>query len=176
MLLLKHLPKTGVGAAARHTGARICDVIERELSSLIGKSARSVLGCATVDGGSNVTAAARQLVGPAKARRCVQHALSLLMQYMLTSKPMKKAAIAIAAANYMAMYSKLSQHFAAQVGKIDTAVVTRWYSHMKTALTVYNLRRKLSDYTENNDRDKSKFDEHYEVLSNGGFKVQRAIF
>jgi hypothetical protein len=172
MMMLKYLPKTGSGDDARHTAARICSVIEDELSTIAGKPLRQLIASATVDGASNVTAAARLLVGADKARRCVSHSLSLFMQYMLTSKPMKNVAIAISAANYMARFSKLSQHFAAQVGKIDTAVITRWYSHMHTALKVYNLRRELAAYNENNERDKSKFDEHFEVLNaNNGFKV-----
>ena len=126
---------------------------------------------ATVDGGSNVTAAAKLLVGAERARRCANHALENFMRYMMTSKPMKKVAIAVATANYMAKFSKLSQHFAAHVGKIDGFCKTRWGSAMKVAATVYNKRTLFHQYSENNERDKNKFDEHYEVLVNGGFKV-----
>ena len=108
LLMMKYVPKNEDDS--RHTGERLERVLRDELTCLYGESFFDRVRCAVVDGGSNVTKAARLLVGAPRARRCVMHAIQLFIKYSLST--IKKIAVAVAAANYMAMRSNQSQHFA----------------------------------------------------------------
>jgi hypothetical protein len=167
LLVFKHVPKTL--EEPRHTGEHIAQVLRAELTNVLGGNGVDQLWSAVIDGGSNVTKASRLLLGANKSRRCAQHALQTVLKYMVAT--IRPIAVAISAANYMALRSKTSQHFAQMVGRFATGTKTRWNSFIRLGEQIYNARVKLSEYNHNDDRESAKFDEQYNVLHNGGFKT-----
>jgi hypothetical protein len=167
LLVFKYVPKSL--EEPRHTGEHIADVLRLELTNILGENGVNNVWSAVVDGGSNVTKASRLLLGAAKSRRCAQHALQTVLKYMVAT--LRSVALAIGAANYMAMRSKTSQHFAQLVGRFSTGTKTRWNSFIRLAEQIYNARVKLAQYNLNEDRESAKFDEQYNVLHADGFKT-----
>jgi hypothetical protein len=167
VMLFLHLPKSPENGVL--SGEWLRDVLVEQLSPLFDVPAdelQNVLGFVVTDGGSNVSKAARLLGG---ARSCFQHAMHNFLKFFTST--IREIAVAMSAANYMARYSKLSQHFAASVGSIDAGVRTRWFSFIRCAKTVYDRRKQLAAYSINDERQTVKFDVQYAVLASGGFKT-----
>lgn len=167
LLVFKYIPKTL--DEPRHSGEHIAQVMRAELTNVLGANGVARLWSAVIDGGSNVTKASRLLLGAIKSRHCVQHALQTVLKYMVAT--IRPIALAIGAANYMAMRSKTSQHFAQMVGRFATGTKTRWNSFIRLGEQIYNARVKLAAYSQNADCESAKFDVQYGVLHNGGFKT-----
>ena len=171
-LVFKYLPKTDTDT--KHTGERIYDVLTTEIKMLAGDDPIAEIdfkrfSTVVVDGGSNVGKAARMLVGKEGSRRCVSHALQLVLKY--ATGTIKEIAEAVSASNYMASRSKISQHFAGQVGRFSTGTKTRWNSYLRLADQIYKARKSLALYSQNDDRESAKFDVQFDVLARGGFAV-----
>lgn len=165
VLAVKYLSKRW----ENHNSERIYDSVAEILSDLIGRDWNSRLYCAVTDGAANVSRASQKL---GISRRCLQHAVQLLMKHFCSSD--YEIATSIACCNYIAKLTKLSQKFQSQVGTFVRGVPTRWNSYINSARSVYEARSKIDAFMHSQHCD-GKYAEALDIrvskLHQGGYQI-----
>ena len=141
--------------------------MQKELQELLGDQWKDSVYCVVTDGAKNVTKASKSI---GVSRRCLQHCLQLMLKWFILSIP--EVATAVAAANYLAKLSGLSQKFRGQVGRIRTATPTRWNSYLVAANDVVLHKSKIIRYYESlSPAESAKMSPHMTVLRHKGFDM-----